>query len=587
MVKVRNAAGARPFLWLLILVIGLALFITFPSIKKAEADFWDDVGKIPANWPWKISNVVYPTIGNPAFVKKGDNLTIEFDYYGKGSASQPATIDWWDVWLYSSNDDWPARKFCAEVSEARQVSSAWPPGSGPWGGKEVWKVTVNVPASTREDLYDIRVMAGGPGGVKTDWQRHAVQVVDQYKESFNFIHISDFHINDPRGPGVDLAGFEIPAGPANPEEFDPPNAGGQFPYYKYNRKAVDNVNRINPDFVVMTGDTVFGVPIFLEPPFHANATGVIDYTDYPENGWKGEYYYAYEHIMRLEVPIFLVPGNHDTYYLYQSGTDPPEEQPSNGGSTYPNHLLQDGAGLWPTYFGPLYFSCDYGNKAHFTNYWGYDKPPADRGSWKVPILGYWCTPTDANASIRATQMSFLDSDLAAADGNYNVVSLNGHHAFGGAHEAFSDAASLSQMQTASVSHHVDFSLSGHTHSDAVGTDGATGDTLHINTTTTSMGTNEYPGFRHVFVDGSTISPYYYQPTAFSHPTYKDTLIIYHPDSESAREHFATLHTPSIPGGFNTSRPDVTEKYFQVWNYFDEGNPEVTLDNMVQDFVMVD
>ncbi|MBU4391854.1 MAG: hypothetical protein KJ920_05310, partial [Actinobacteria bacterium] len=76
MVKVRNAAGARPFLWLLILVIGLALFITFPSIKKAEADFWDDVGKIPANWPWKISNVVYPTIGNPAFVKKGDNLTI-------------------------------------------------------------------------------------------------------------------------------------------------------------------------------------------------------------------------------------------------------------------------------------------------------------------------------------------------------------------------------------------------------------------------------------------------------------------------------------------------------------------------------
>jgi 3',5'-cyclic AMP phosphodiesterase CpdA len=538
---------------------------------------------IPGGWPWKINHLAYPTLGCPEIVKRGEAFTLEFDCYGRGEGgAQPVGVTGWEVTLVSSNDRWPTRVSCQVESATRGVSERWPGdsttdswyGSGPWAGKEVWKVAARVPAGSRPDLYDLWVTAVMADSV-IDSQPHAVQVVAEYKTSYNFIQMTDFHVNDPRGPSVFL---DIPVPHPDSAEFEDD---------RYNLKAVDDVNRINPDFVVMTGDTVFGVPFFVEYPYES--TGITDMTGTAPD-WNGEYNKVYEQLLRLEVPVMCIPGNHDSYNLQ-----------TIAGAPLDGHARQDGAELWPTVLGPRYFGWDYGTKCHFTCFWAYDKDPTARAfsNWSLILPEAQLPPFDGGGGqVRQwavdhweAQMQWLEGDLMGAQGNFAMLAMAAHNPFFGTYsdsDSFTDHQSRDRLRALSRTYGVTLALSGHTHEDNVFVDTTGGaHVTHLNTTSTTFNTIEYPGFRRVFIENGALGGYNYRSAFYSYPTYRDTIIKKHASAADAFQALQYLDTPSVSGGFNTDNPDATFKEFSCSNYLTGGDPPVVLDNTVVDFVMSD
>ncbi len=550
----------------------------------------------PANWPWLIDNLCYPTIGNPAIVQKGTSFTFEFDCNGKASgATQPdlftnETYPYgiWDVYLRTSeiNDPWRTiAPMPAVVSAVKGTSQAWPAGSGPWGGKQVWRVTVTIASNTRPGLYDLdaQVMLGDYSWVN-DSQYHCISVVDQYKDSYNYCQLSDFHINDPRGPG-DLLGV-VPGPHPNWAEFDPYNYGGPAPHFRYNTRAIDDINNISPDFVIMTGDMAFGCPFYTESPFPV--TGITDYTGFeagypPESfPWNGEFYWAYQHLLRLRVPVVLVPGNHDTYNL----------------DSIPEHTGQDGKDVWPTWFGPLYFGWDYGNKLHFTNVWSYDKPPTgdmahSRGFWE---LIYWLPPTNPDGKVDTAQLNWVQQDLASSKAqSASMLAMAMHHPFYGINKGWDDTTSENAMLQYSRQYGVRLVLSGHTHEDSVDEDTTGGaQVLHANTTTTSFGCNGYPGFRRIIVADSAITPasICYKigdagdpHSYFSYPTYSNAIIGYGKEADVLKAEIATYNQSALAGTFSSSNPNVTDKTYTLTNYYTTASPSVTISDTIVYFLM--
>ncbi len=553
-----------------------AIGALYPLAGRAE---------IPAGWPGEINHLVYPTIGCPLIVRPGDTFTLEFDAIGDGAGGSQPAVSAWSVALVSSNDLWATTTDCAIWTAITGVSAAWPgdsttdywSGSGPWAGREVWRVTVEVPPGARPDLYDLETSAFGAETI-ADGQPHSVQVVEEFKDDYTFIQISDFHINDPRGPSVIL---DIPGPHPRSEEF----IG-----YQYIKKAIDEVNRINPDFVIITGDLAFGVPFFVEYPYAS--TGVTDYTGvHPD--WNGEYNQAYRHLLRFEVPVVCLPGNHDTYNLETTEGDPLQ-----------GHFLQDGAEIWPTMFSPRYFGWNYGDKCHFTCFWSYDKTPAARAfsDWSALIPEAQLPPMDGGGGqVRECaggsppawngQMAWIEQDLAAAQSNFPLLAMACHNPFYGTYsdsDSFTDHTSRDKLRELSRTYGVELALSGHTHLDHVFTDssGAT-PVLHPNTTTTSFNTYEYPGFRRLTIADGAVTSYYYQADDFSCPSYENTLIAKHATVTEAFNAMTRLATPAVEGWFSSTDPVVVHKEFTCWNHLSEGNPPVSLENTVVDFVLPD
>jgi 3',5'-cyclic AMP phosphodiesterase CpdA len=546
---------------------------------------WAGRAEIPAGWPGEINRLIYPTIGRPLIIRPGDSFTLEFDCIGDGAGGSQPAVSVWNVSLASSNDQWATETDCVVWSALTGVSESWPgdstadywSGSGPWAGREVWRVTVGVPLGTRADLYDLYASAWD-GETIADDQPHAVQVIDEFKDNYTFIQISDFHINDPRGPSVIL---DLPG---------PHPRSQEFIGYQYIKKAIDEVNRINPDFVIITGDLVFGVPFFVEYPYAS--TGVTDYTgDHPD--WNGEYAQAYQHLLRFEVPVVCLPGNHDSYNLETAEGDPLE-----------GHFRQDGAEIWPTMFSPRYFDWNYGDKCHFTCFWSYDKAPIDRtfSDWSVLIPEAQFPPMDGGGGqVRWNagglppawndQMSWIEQDLTAAQGNFSLLAMACHNPFYGTYsnsDSFTDLTSRNKLQELSRTYGVGMALSGHTHLDHVFTDTTGGaDILHVNTTTTSFNTSEYPGFRQITVESGAVASYYYLAPDFSCPSYENTILAKHSTVTDAFNAMTRLETPSVAAWFSSTNPAAVHKEFECWNHLTEGEPPVSLDNTVADFVMPD
>ena len=351
----KKPAAGIPYLLAALFLALVVICAAFPAAPAHAAVVDPAQGNIPSGWPWKIKYLAYPTLGYPQIIKAGEAFTLEFDCIGKGAGGPQPDISTWQVRLFSSNDRWPTAVDCPVQNTVKAVSNRWFQGSlpqteangewaGPWSGDEVWHVTAGVPASARPDLYDLKVTAAGAVSVM-DTQPHAVQVVEEYKDDYDFIQVSDFHINDPRGPSDSF----IPGRYPDPDEFKD---------YLYNRKVIDDINLINPDFVVMTGDLPFGYPSWAHifcPLLDPNDKRT-DYTG-KAPGWDGEYDAAYEQLLRLEVPVVCMPGNHDSYNL-QSQLGP--VLPHTHG------FAQDGAHIWPTMIGPRYFGWDYGDELSFT-----------------------------------------------------------------------------------------------------------------------------------------------------------------------------------------------------------------------------
>ncbi len=147
-----------------------------------------------------------------------------------------------------------------------------------------WTIRATIPAGTPAELYNLKVSSS----LGTDTQMRAVQVVAQYNDPFYLVVLGD-----PQAATVEA----------------------KQPTFK---RVVDEINLINPAFVLVVGDLT-------------------------ENGNAAQFEAYQTAINRLQVPSYAIAGNHD--FAHDVG--------SVG-------QIQDW-GLWKKYFGRRYYSFDYGS----------------------------------------------------------------------------------------------------------------------------------------------------------------------------------------------------------------------------------
>lgn len=299
----------------------------------------------------KVNEIIYPLFATPAIKQKGQTLTVKVDSKGTVAGA-------WNVKLKQTNHSALTTEYELPVQKAVESDSYWKKSS------TIYDVTVKIPDNIPEKLYDLEVSFTGNGKRITDEQPHSVKVVDKFKKDFIFLHLTDTHVGSPRNLGdPDNVSGTDPAIAKEAGMWDP----DEKKRWLYLQKAIKEVNLSNPDFVVVTGDLMYGQ---MNPQ---------------------EYLYEYEEtykvLQKLNVPVYIVPGNHD--YYAQDAT------------------LADGAKYWEQYFGPQYFSFDYGPYAHYIGYNSFDWHKFDRsgnGTVSVPTWG---------GQIREGQLNWIKEDLAA------------------------------------------------------------------------------------------------------------------------------------------------------------------------------
>jgi UDP-2,3-diacylglucosamine pyrophosphatase LpxH len=209
---------------------------------------------------------------------------------------------------------------------------------------------LTIPEETEEGLYDLIVNFNKRKFI----EYNSVSIKEKILSNFTFISLTDLHIGDPRGF------FK------NPKEFL---------FNSGLNKIIDEINYQNPDFTVITGDLTFGQLY----PF--------------------EYYFEYQklnkYLKKFEVPVYLIPGNHDLY----------------------NQFGQDGLKFWEKYFGNTYYSLNYnGTTLLFLN--SYDWSKRDRTAFS--LLAYnW------GGSLGNTQLEWIGEKLNNSGKNSKIIFL--HH----------------------------------------------------------------------------------------------------------------------------------------------------------------
>jgi len=220
---------------------------------------------------------------------------------------------------------------------------------------ERWFMSAYVPFDAPEAVFDLVVEAAG---VPADTVAHAVSVQSSIDSDFYFIHVTDTHL------------------PTHRFHYQQGAAGDTSEMVDF-RTVIDDANIINPAFVLHTGDLV-------------NEGELEDYLD-----WH-VFSKAHRIMRELDVPVFLVGGNHDL---------------GGWGSTLP----PDGTARrdWWSIFGWRYlddpppgdaiytqnYTFDYAD-AHFVGMEAYN----NYDSWRYDIYG--------SDSFTALQLAWLVDDLA-------------------------------------------------------------------------------------------------------------------------------------------------------------------------------
>ncbi|MGB9586693.1 MAG: metallophosphoesterase family protein [Armatimonadota bacterium] len=128
--------------------------------------------------------------------------------------------------------------------------------------RDMVRIQLTLPATIPEGFYGLRVYTN----VGSDTSLRAVRVLKEWTKSYQFCHITDVHIGSTRVPGTQTA-FQ---------------------------KVIQHINSINPMFVLVTGDNV-DTPA---PESFAKFLSILD---------------------ELDIPSFVVPGNHDSYGFLRHG----------------------------------------------------------------------------------------------------------------------------------------------------------------------------------------------------------------------------------------------------------------------------
>ncbi len=299
----------------------------------------------------KIRSIVYPVVGCPALVAAGESLGVVVKYADGG-----ATRDWM---MRITTHDPVVQSYPLPV-----IESSYDSASG------CYLLTGAVPAHIPRDTFDC-VVSSRAANI-SDIQYNSVRVIKEFSDTYRFVHLTDMHVGDPR---------------LYAQERRPENRGGAPSAMM--RRIFDELAFLDPEFIVVSGDLVFGGP------------------------YAPEYAWAFEFLRRFSIPLFLVPGNHDGYV-------------SGGG------LLRDGLEYWKQVIGPPYYSFDYGGKQHVVCLNTYDGPAPRRDGWYVAVQQW-------GGAMGPDQLAWLERDLrSAGDAGRNSIIVAHHdprgnvHAFGGA-----------------------------------------------------------------------------------------------------------------------------------------------------------
>jgi len=224
------------------------LFLLLPAITVAGSEYLErQVLAVPTEAIGDTLTVIQRPLQNiPALVTSGDTLTIACE-------ADPGTTGWGAqlIHLHKTLD-------LEVIAASYDPSTLW------------WQLQAVVPPVAIYELYDLRVFADS--GID-DITRNAVQVLAEFKNSYYFFHLTDPHLPD--------------------HEFhDSGGAVTDSTEMVDLRAIIQDLNVINPEFVLLTGDIV-------------NEGELEDYL-----GWRS-YTRAQRLLAEFEVPVFLIAGNHD------------------------------------------------------------------------------------------------------------------------------------------------------------------------------------------------------------------------------------------------------------------------------------
>jgi 3',5'-cyclic AMP phosphodiesterase CpdA len=280
-----------------------------------------------------LTVVMRPILSVPAITTPGASFIIE-------AMAPPLTTGWSASLRHSS------RTYSLAITGAAYMSD-----------HQRWFMNARLPGTIPAEVYDLVVHASG--GV-ADTVAHAVAVRDSISDDFYFIQFTDTHLpvhRDHSDPGAE----------SDTTEMDDLHA------------VIDDINIMNPAFVLMTGDLV-------------NEGELEDYL-----GWR-VFTKAARILSELQVPVYVVPGNHDI-----GGW--PDTPPPPGSSRW----------AWWSFFGWRYlyapppadlytqdYSFDYG-QARFIGMEAYD----NYDDWRTTIYG--------PESFTASQTVWLTNEIATAD----------------------------------------------------------------------------------------------------------------------------------------------------------------------------
>ena len=444
--------------------------------------------------PPHINELIWPTIGYPAMVVPGEVLEVEVDLWA-GEESRLEEVSGWKATVSPSRDELAGLAYELEPAGARlEASGRWPYRSEEGRSEAVWHASFRVPQEAVPELYDLHVEVDVGTEHISDTQPHAVAVTEDDDDDFTFITLSDIHVHE----RDNSAPLSTQTNKGISEDGDP----------LFLEEAIRQVNLIQPDFVLMLGDFVRG----------QRRPG--------ELASENERFYGA--MLELEVPAFLLPGNHDGYI-----------NEIDGERWYENNL------------GPLYYSFDIGG-CHFACLDSYQWPEDDRlvmnkllymepRKWQGQVLD---AGAESDPATYTGQLAWLDEDLAAhrdaplmvmalhhdpytPDGkgfSYIDVNYFGIYRAGGGgegREALLDAASRYQ---------VDAAFGGHLHNDDIGSvpwESGGGETLYSCQTCVYFDeggeSGHYPGYRLVEVEEGDIASFAYLDGVSSYPFYDGSV----------------------------------------------------------------
>ena len=436
----------KKYLFSLIIVLMLLSMPQIYSIGALRIENKKDVeiyslspSDVISNFDQEDFEIIYPLCTIPELVEIDDNFIIQF-----------SGDDFDDVFAYISTAYEPV------------TDEIWLDIIDFWQDGSIWNLEVHIPNDVPEELYNLSLMFEKDDEFITCVEPRSIDVNEEISDTFSFIHITDLHYGDPRGF---VESIEETIG------------------FKSIKRCIKEINILQPDFVIISGDLVFGQLY----PFE----------------YKIEYDKLYELMQTFDVPTFIAPGNHDGY----------------------NRILEDGLEFWEEYFGPLYYSYDYGDY-HFISVNSYDMS-------KILRLCILFIPLNWGGSISNNQLNWIEQDLMTADSENIFMFMHHNPIFDTRTESlmFKEYENREELISLINEYNVDMVLAGHNHLDTVN---IIDDVIYITTTTPESEISSedgYWGYRLIEINDGEITSYNYKEPKYSIPSYHlDYNISYSGDS---------------------------------------------------------